>query len=149
MRVVVVDRLEIIECCHVKGRGSGTLVSLRADGRNSFTVSLGGLRNPSAGGPTALAYLDRDMKTLHAWLDPVSDEYFVANMHMPSASFVVSILAALLGLGAVAVLGLDPRFARIIIACLIVGAGIAFVRQQFENRRLEALLRAAVAGSRG
>ncbi len=147
MKVVVVDRLEIIECCHVQGRGSGTLVSLRADDRISFTVSLGGSRHPSPGGPTAVAYLDRDMKTLHAWLDPVSDEYFVANMHMPGASFVVSILAALLGLGAVAFLRLAERFASLIILCFIAGSLIAFVRQQLENRRLESVLRAALAAS--
>ena len=147
MKVVVVDRLEIIECFHVKGRGSGTLVSLRADDHASFTVSLGGSRNPSPGGPAVLAYLDRDMKTLHAWLDPVSDEYFVADMHMPSASFLASILVALIALGAVALLGLDPRFMGVVILCLIAGSGIAFVRQRVTNRRLESVLRAALAAT--
>ncbi len=144
MKIVVVQRLDIIECVHVKGRADGTLVSLRADDRASYTVSLPRRRTPSAGGPSVAAYLDPAMKTLHAWLDPVSGEYFVADAHMPGASFFTMIAVVLLALGTMAFLGLDGRWMGAVLACLAVGSLIALAWQKVRDQRLEAVLRAAL-----
>ena len=148
MKLVVVDRLEIIECVHAKGRGQDTLVSLRADGRTSYTISLAGPRHPSSGGPSVVAYLDPGMKTLHAWLDPASGEYFVANLHMPGPAFFASILLALLAVATVILLRLDPDWLGLVLAGFFLGSCIAFARQQIANRRLEPVLRAALAARR-
>ncbi len=141
MKIVAVQHLDIFECAYVKGRGDSTLVSLRADGRASHTVSLPRQRTPASGGPTVAAYLDAEMKTLHAWLDPVSGEYFVANAHMPRPAFFATIVAIVLALNVMALMHVDDRRMGGTMACLAVGAVIALVRQKLRDRRLESTLR--------
>ena len=81
------------------------------------------------------------MKTLHAWLDPVSGEYFVANAHMPRPAFFATIVAIVLALNVMALMHVDDRRMGGTMACLAVGAVIALVRQKLRDRRLESTLR--------
>ena len=145
MTIVHTNRIEIIECVHVRGRGSSTLVSIDADGKRHFTISLGGIRNLTSGGPTVINYLGSETKVVHAWLDPVTGEYFVANAHAPTAAFWVAIMSALIAVAIVISLGFSSTLIGLIMLVLAVGSGAALVRQAIWNRRLESRLRAALA----
>jgi len=144
MKIVTVDNVTIVDRTHSRRRGgSATRVSMRVAERVNENVLLFGLQDPRSGGPTVVAYLDAGRGDPYAWLDPESGKFLVTYGSVPPFLIAAMGIVFMVAVAAMAMQVAAQALPWLMGIYFVLGI-TAMLHRQWFDRRLEAVLRAAL-----